>query len=422
MSDTTHAQPHPLPASDRAFAFLLGLHGLAFMVVFPFGPQATRLWHPGLTGIATLAASFPLAAVLGGLAARRATRLPASPRTLAALAGLATLPALFSVGYGSLVSARLLGGFATGVSYVALHRAAPAAPSAPGLAAIAPRVIAFGMPLCLLAATAFDWRAAFVPLLLGQSAIWLFAPRQKENSPDAPALTTREALHEPAPAALVATAALAFVSGAYLTVLSGFLVFDAGQTEWHIPACLLAGAMMGLGVSPALAGLRVRLAPARVYAVSLAVSAVVLVALLALRSPLPAMICVPLIGAFLATNSARHLALSFLVRPRLAAASLAAHQTHTHLAHHLGSGLGALGAGLIIGTTSQPASAFAGMETLLAVGLAATALALAAGVSAAQPSAWPAACAAAAKSPFRVAASVVRFVRTSTTRSPGAPT
>ncbi len=96
--------PAPAPdqptdsAAERAFALLLGLHGLALMVVFPFGPQATRLWHPGLPGIATLTASFPLAAVLGGLFARRSSLLPSSPRTLAALACLSTLPSALSVG------------------------------------------------------------------------------------------------------------------------------------------------------------------------------------------------------------------------------------------------------------------------------------------------------------------------------------
>ena len=59
---------------DTFWAALLGLHGLALLVVFPLGPQETRLWHPGVNGVAALAAAYPLAACLAGLLARRARR------------------------------------------------------------------------------------------------------------------------------------------------------------------------------------------------------------------------------------------------------------------------------------------------------------------------------------------------------------
>ncbi len=403
------------PAHDRALAWLLGLHGLALLVVFPLGPQEARRWHPGVPGIAALAAAYPLAAVVGGLLVRRLPRLPAAPRSLAALAFLGTLPCVLSVDYPTLLCARLLAGLAAGLSFVAIHRVLSAA-TVPLVSRIAPRVVAFGMPVCLLGATLLDWRAAFVPILLGQTILLCsLAPRASAAPDPAP-----PRFYEPLPAALVATGALAFVSGAYLTVLSGYLVNNAGHTELHIPAGLLIGALLGLALPASLARMRARRSPGTVYTTALAVSALSLAGLLALRGPLPAVLAVGLIGCFIATSAGRHLALAGLVSPRLAAEDQPAHQTHNHLAHHLGSGLGALCAGLLI--HAMPYTGFTGMPALFACTLAATALALFSGLACAQPSAAPAAAAAAANRRLRVAASFLRSVRTSITRSPGSPT
>lgn len=372
-------------------AFLLGLHGLALMVVFPLGPQEARLWHPGVSGIAALVAAFPLAAVAGGLAGRRVPRLPSCPRTLTLLAFLSLVPTLLSTGYTSFFFARSLAGFVTGLSFVALHRILPLAAGAL-VARISARTVAFGMPLCLLAATTFDWRAAFVPILGGLAALFFVTKRSPERETPRLAPTLREA----APLALLATTAMAFVSGSLLTVLSGFLVFNAGHTEWHIPACLAVGAVLGLAVPPLLARLRTRLDARSVYIAALCFAAMVLCGLLALQRPVSGTLTVALIGLFLAANSARHIALAGLVMPGLSTAEIPAHQIHTHLAHHLGSGLGALCAGLLISVT--PRHDLAGLPALIACALLATVTAAAAGLAAIQTSASPAASAAAANS------------------------
>lgn len=345
------------------------------MVVFPLGPQAARLWHPGVNGFAVLAAAFPFAVVLGGLLARRAPRLPSTPRALALLAFAATLPCALSFDYSSLVVARLIAGLATGAAFVAIHRVlSPAA--GPLVARLAPRIIAFGMPLCLLAATAADWRAAFLPILAGQSLL-VALPGRKSPLPSFTA-ARRFPLAEAAPAALVATGSLAFVSAAYLTVLSGFLVFNAGHAEFHIPAVLALAALLGLAVPPALASLRRRLPPAGVFVSALGFSAASLTALLVLRGPQPAVLAVSVIALFLVANSTRHIALAGLVLPHLGPTQTASHQTHTHLAHHFGSGLGALSAGALVSLT--PAHTLAGMPALLAASLLATTLAFATGI------------------------------------------
>jgi hypothetical protein len=187
----------------------------------------------------------------------------------------------------------------------------------------------------------------------------------------------------------VATGALAYVSAAYLTVLSGFLVFNAGHTEFHIPLVLLLAALLGLGVPPALAVLRARMGAPMILASTLGVSAIALVALLALRTPQPAALAVGIIATFITANTARHLALAGLVVPSVAPEALPAHQTHTHLAHHLGSGLGALSAGLFI--TITPAHTLTGMPALLAAAFSATALAFVCGLRAVHPRRTPAA-------------------------------
>lgn len=360
------------------------------MVVFPLGPQEARLWHPGVTGVAALAAAFPLAAALGGLVARRIPRLPFDPRLLGGLALITTLPCVLATGYSSLLAARVLAGLATGVSYVAIHRALGVTAAAQ-VAHLAPRIVAFGMPLCLLGAALFDWRAVFVPIIAGQTWIALRPPLAFKIRHTAQLTPPRES----APGALVATAALASVSGAYLTVLSGFLVYNAGQTEFHIPAGLLIGALLGFSISTALQKLSDRLAPGGVFTATLAGSALTLVALLALRGPLPGIVAISLIGCFLAANGARHLALAKLFGPRIRRSALPTHQTNTHLAHHLGSGIGALAAGQLVQII--PGIGFTGMPGLLAFGLTATGAALAVGLAtAAQPSASPAARAASA--------------------------
>ncbi|HSI09481.1 MAG: hypothetical protein ACAH89_13755 [Rariglobus sp.] len=366
-----------MSSQDRAFAALLGLHGLALLVAFPFGPQAARLWHPGINGFAALTSAFPFAVVLSGLLARRAPRLPSSPRTLALIAFASTLPCALSFDYPSLVVARFIAGLATGVSFVAIHRVL--SPEAgPFVMRLAPRIVAFGMPVCLLAATVFDWRAAFIPILAGHALIaWLSAHSSQFQAPSPPLLT------EAAPSALVATGALAFVSAAYLTVLSGFLVFNAGHTELHIPVVLTLAALLGLAVPPVLKYLRSRFSPAAVFTSALGFSASSLLALLVLRGPQPAVLAVSVTALFLVASSSRHLALAGLVLPRLAPGDVPPHQTHTHLAHHLGSGLGALTAGLLVSIT--PAHTLQGMMTLLAASLVATGLALATGLFCARP-------------------------------------
>ncbi len=350
------------------------------MVVFPFGPQASRLWEPGVPGIGLLAASFPLAAVLGLVAARRVPRLPGSPRALAALALLATLPCALAFDYPSLVLGRLLSGFVIGASYVAIHRLLRAE-TAPLVSRLAPRVVAFGMPVCLTAAGLLDWHYAFVPLLVG----YAFVACSSRGLPPAGSVDLPwhgRPADGPCLLAHAATTALAFVSAAYLTVLSGFLVFNAGHTELHIPCGLLLGALLSLGVVPVLDRLRAVLSPAAVFAASLAASTTTLAALLLLRSPIPAAAAISAIGCFIAATGARHLALARLIQPSLAPDALRAHTLHTHLAHHLGSGLGALAAGLLVVLT--PLRTLSGMPALLAVSLGATALACACGIAAAR--------------------------------------
>lgn len=368
---------------DRALAVLLGLHGLALMVVFPLGPQESRLWHPGVSGVAALAAAFPLAAVLGGLLARRAPRLPGCSRTLAAIGFLSTLPCALSFDYPSLVAARLLAGMATGLSYAAIHRALPPSAS-PLVARVSPRLVAFGMPICLLLSTALDWRFGFLPILLGLLAVFALSPRSSAGVPPKPL-----PLGEPSPWSLLATTALASVTAAYLTILSGFLVFNAGHTEFHIPVVLLATALLGLAAPPLVGRIRARAGPFAFYLVTLAASMLALCGLLALRATLPAPIAVGAIALFLVVNSTRHLALAGLVRSGVAPDRSASHQLHTQLAQHLGFGLGALAAGQLIAIT--PRHTFSGMPALLGASLCATGLALFAGLAAqaAQAKAMP---------------------------------
>jgi hypothetical protein len=400
---------------DRALAWTLGLHGLAMMIAFPLGPQQARLWHPGVAGIAASVAAFPIAAVIAGLIARRVVRLPAEPRTLAILAVAGLFTSVFSAGYASFFATRIVEGAIAGVSVAALYRVLPI-PATPVAAKIAGRIIAFGMPVCILTATAFDWRAVCVPICAGFAMIAL-RTTFVDQSASTPLVRS---LQEAAPAALVATSALAFVSSSYLTVLSGFLVFNAEHTEFHITGGLLTGALLSLAVPPLMNRANARLTPRTVFAGALFASLLTLVCLLALRGPLPAAVAFAFLGCFLAVNAIRHGALARLVLPRLRPEQLPAHHTHTYLAHCLGCGLGALCAGIVIHV--RPIGGLYGMETLLACAIAATMLAFVAGLTAAQATASPAASAASAKSRWRVAASWVRSVRTSIIRNPGAPT
>jgi len=400
---------------DRALAWVLGLHGLAMMIAFPLGPQQARLWHPGLPGIGALVAAFPIAAVIAGLFARRLPRLPSEPRTLAFMAVAGLLTSIFSTGYFSFFAARILGGFTAGASAVALYRMLPAQ-AIPDATKVAGRIIAFGMPVCLLVATVFDWRAVCIPICAGFVIIALRAARPAEF----PSPTPARSLEEAAPGALIATSALAFVSSSYLTVLSGFLVGNAGHTEFHIPGGLLTGALLSLAVPSLMNFVNARLAARTVFAGALAASLLTLVCLLTLRGPLPAALVFGFIGCFLAANAMRHMALARLILPRLRADQVPAHQTHAYIAHCLGCGLGALCAGRVIHV--RPMGGLHGMETLLGCALVATSLALVAGFAVAQTTASPAARPASAKSRWRVAASLVRSVRTSIIRNPGTPT
>ena len=394
--------------SARCLEWLIGLHGLAFVVVFPLGPLQARLWHPGVAGIALLVAVYPLAVVIGGAVARRQSVLPSSVRVLAALAGLGFLPAVLSSDYLTFFAARVVGGLTAGVSLVALQRALPAEdiPSANRLAA---RIIGFGLPVCIFAVTVTDWRAAFLLLLVGSGVVAWCAPRRAEQLAQHPHIPMPEA----APAALVATGALAFVSGSYLTVLSGFLVFNAGQSEFYISVALLIGAGLGVVVPSLVAALRRSLGPRHTLTAIFIGSGLSLTALLALRTPLSAGPAVGLIGCFLAMNGARHVTLAGIVLPRLTMAQLPVHQSHAHLAHHGGSALGVLTAGWV--AHNLPGGGLTGMGSLLICGLAATAVAWVAALKSAQPAESPTVQSVLAKISWRGAMSLVRVVRTSDT-------
>jgi hypothetical protein len=123
-----------------------------------------------------------------------------------------------------------------------------------------------------------------------------------------------------------------------------------------------------------------RLSAGRTYALALAVASASLASLLLLQGPLHAAAAVGLIACFLAANAARHLALAGLINPRLPEEAVPAHQLHAHLAHHLGSGLGALSAALLV--SRSPDHTLSGMPDLLAHGLVLGAVALGAGLAA----------------------------------------
>lgn len=412
----TTAEPHARPAfSGRAQAWLLGLHGIVFMAVFPMGPQQSRLWHPGLPGIGALVAAFPVAAMIGGLVARRLPRLPAQPRILGLLAAAGLLPVVFSTDYPTFFLSRVIAGLSAGVGVVAVYRALPADrfSSVSGFAA---RVIVCGMPPCLFAATLMDWRAAFAPVCVAFVLVAIGASPRTSSA----VISPRPRLTEAAPASLAATAALAFVSASYLTVLSGFLVGNAGHTELHIPCGLLVGGLLSFAIPSVMTFVNRRWAARKAYAVFLAASIASLSGLLLMQNRLHVAAALSLIGLFLAINTTRHLSLGGLVRPLLREEDVPAHHTHTYLSHCLGSGLGALFAGHVIHPAGN--GSVAGMKSLYAAGVAATVLALAAGWFAAHPNAAPAARAAFAKSRWRVAASFARSVRASITRRPGMPT
>jgi predicted MFS family arabinose efflux permease len=410
------SSPHAsAPNYDPRFAWLLGLHGLALLLVFPLGPQQARLWQPGVTGIATLVAAYPFAAVLGGLLARRLPVLPSDPRHLAGIASLAALPAALSTGYESLLAGRLVAGAAAGLGYVAIHRAISGAAARQAAPASA-RIVAFGMPLGLWAATTYDWRAGFALLPVAYACLVFGRTRFSVSGETSPA-------REPRPAALVATAALALVSSAYLTVLSGFLVFNTGRSEAHIALVLLIAAILGLAVPHGLTFLGRRYSPRLLWLGALGLSWLSLTSLLAMRGPLMAWIAVGLNALFLITQSARYAALAGFINPHIAAPTLPTHQTNTHLAHHFGAGLGATLAALVI-TKASATAPLQGMTSLWLIATAITLVAGLAGLFAVQPStsARPAASPAAASQCFRAATSWARAVRISIMRTPGSPT
>ncbi len=386
----TPTAAEPAAAHERAWAWLLGLHGLALMAVFPLGPQEARLWHPGVSGVAAMVAAFPAAALAAGLVARRLVRLPATPRACTVLAMLGLLPSVLSTGYTSFLIARVIAGLVAGVSVVAIHRQLYASAD-PLVGRRMGRIVAFGMPVSVLSATLLDWRAVSAPILIALGWLLTRAP-----SSTRPANASREArAHAPgetAPAAVLTTGALTFVSASYLTVLSGFLVFNAGHRELLISAVLLTGALLGLAVPVILARFTARTNLLTAWHATMAVSAAGLVGLLALRDPLPAGQSVGLIAAFLALNTARHGALAALTRPHLDADGLPAHRVRMQLAHYAGCALGAVAACLCIHPTST--GTLAGMPALLVISLAAGVVAVFAGRTLAQPKASPAAAAA----------------------------
>ncbi len=390
------ALPHlELRSARPLLAVLAGIqfsHIVDFMIMMPLGPQFMTLFGIGPQQFSLLVSSYTLTAALAGLlAALFIDRFDRRHALLALYAGfsLATLACALAPGYHWLLLARAGAGAFGGVLSASVFAivgdvipdsrrgaAMGTVMSAFSLAAVA------GVPIGLVLANAFGWRAPFLLLAALGLAILLVAaryvPRLQGHVHHAQGRSAwaqfAEVFRRPNHLhafALVGTLTVGAFS--VIPFISPFMVANVGLTLGDLPWIYLSGGLMTLFTARLFGRLADRHGKRRVFVAVASMSAVPIL-LVTHLPPAPLALALGVTTLFMVFVSGRFVpAMAMItasVEPRLRGSFMSVNAS----VQQLGSAVATLGAGLVIGRTASGAlthygsvGVFAACATLAAV-------------------------------------------------------
>ena len=389
------ALPHLKFDRERPLlAVLAGIqftHIVDFMIMMPLGPQFMQLFGIGPAQFSLLVSSYTLSAgVVGLVSALFIDRFDRRHALLAMYSGFiaATLACGLAPGYVWLLLARAAAGAFGGLLGASIFAivgdvipesrrgvAMGTVMSAFSLAAVA------GVPIGLVLANAYGWRAPFLFLSAVSLVVFLFAvrhvPRLSHHVRHAQGRSAIAQLAEVIGRrnhlrafALVATLTLGAFS--VIPFISPYMVSNVGLTLDELPLIYLAGGLMTLFTARLIGRLADRHGKRRVFVLT-ALLSLVPILLLTHMPAVPLGVAITVTTLFMVLVSGRFVpAMAMItasVEPRLRGSFMSVHAS----VQQFGSAVATLGAGLIIGRAADGALTHYG-----AVGLVAAATTLAA--------------------------------------------
>lgn len=342
-------------------------HIMDFMVMMPLGPQLMRVFHvtPHEFGLLVSAYTFG-AAASGFFAAFHVDRFDRKTALLGIYAGFAvtTLLCALAPGFWTLLAARaaagIFGGIAGAVVYAIVSDLVPEQRrgTAMGVISSAFSLTAIGgVPIGLLLANHFGWRAAFGLLTVASVLLWIVSwrvlPRLDRHLHARRASSIGSQLHAVFANpnhlnAFALTATLMFAGFSVIPFVSPYMVANVGIAETDLPYLYFTGGLATFFTSRWIGRLADRHGKKRMFRIIATISIVPLLITTNLPPvPVPLAICASVI--FMVFVSGRFVPVMALVtgsaEPRLRGSFLAFNSS----IQQLFAGLAAFSAGLIMG-------------------------------------------------------------------------
>jgi predicted MFS family arabinose efflux permease len=370
-------------------------HILDFMVIMPLGPQLMRLWGIGTHQFGLLVSAYTFAAAATALlCAFYMDRFDRRRALLILYTGfaLSTLLCALAPNYETLLAARAVAGAFGGTTGAAVYSIiGDVIPdqrrgSAMGLLAIAfPISSVAGVPIGLMLANWFDWRAPFLMLTLVSLVVliaaWKFVPRlagHVERARTVHPLRQAQAVFADANhrRALALVSVLIFGGFSVIPFIAPYMVANVGLAETDLPWLYFFGGLATVFTSRLIGRLSDRHGKRRMFTLVASISIVPLLVTTNLP-PVPVWVAIAASMLFMVFVSGRFIPAMAIVtgaaQPHLRGSFMSFNTALQQVALSLAS----VSSGLLIGSTASGALTRYGLVGLLSVACVLTAIWLA---------------------------------------------
>lgn len=390
---------HPPPLHERWLIVVLAgvqfTHIMDFMVIMPLGPQLMRLWGISTHQFGLLVSAYTFSAALTALAcAFYMDRFDRRRALLWLYAGfaLSTLLCAFAPGYVTLLAARAVAGAFGGVTgatvYSIIGDVVPDSRRGSAMGALAisfPISSVAGVPIGLMLANWFNWRAPFLLLTLisalALAAAWKLVPplaghveRARAAHPLRQAIAVfSDANHR---RALALVSVLIFGGFSVIPFIAPYMVANVGLAETDLPYLYFFGGLATVFTSRLIGRLSDRHGKREMFTLIAAISIVPLLITTNLP-PVPVWVAICASVLFMVFVSGRFIPAMAIItgaaQPQLRGSFMSFNTALQQVALSLAS----VSSGLLIGTTASGALTRYWLVGIVSVVCVLTAIALA---------------------------------------------